>query len=156
MRSEIETIRKSLGIGDADVTLADRYRSLIMKIIPRVVGEFYVHMFSVGHERYYRGVDVPRLKSLQIEHWRHLFRAEFDDVYANHATRIGIVHRDRAITPTLYMQSYGWFTSRLAEELVAHPDVPADDRPRLTSVALKLIHLDMTIALAAYEAALVD
>lgn len=156
MRSELEKIRISVGLTEADTDVTARYRAIIMKVVPGVVDEFYAHMFSIGNDSYFRGVDVPSLKSRQIEHWRHLFRADFDDVYGNHATRIGIVHRDRAITPTVYMRSYGWFTSRLLEVLLARPDVSAADRPGLAAAVLKLIHLDMTIALAAYDAALVD
>lgn len=106
--------------------------------------------------RLFRSTDMDRLRARQIEHWRELFRVDFGDVYANRVTRIGIVHRDNQITPQVYMQSYGWFTSRLVERLVADPGVAADDRAPLAAVVLKLVYLDMTVALASYDAALID
>ncbi len=156
MRDEIREALRCIGLNDVDASVATRNRSTLAEILPVVITDFYEHLFSIGHGEFFRKIDVERLKARQLEHWRRLFRAEFDDVYANHVTRIGVVHRDNQITPKVYMQAYGWFTSRLVERIVAHPEIDPLDRPRLAAVVLKLIHLDMTMALASYDAALID
>ena len=156
MRAEIREALRCIGFNDVDASTAIRNRSLLVELLPDVIKEFYDHLFSIGHGELFRAIDVERLKARQLEHWRRLFRAEFDDVYANHVTRIGVVHRDNQITPKVYMQAYGWFTSRLVERIVDHPEIDPPDRSRLAAVVLKLIHLDMTMALASYDAALID
>ena len=156
MHNKIKEIVRCIGIEKFDAEIATRNRETISEILPIVVKEFYEHLDEIGMSRLFRSVDMARLQARQIEHWRELFRADFGDVYANRVTRIGIVHRDHEITPQVYMQSYGWFTSRLVERLVAHPGIAAADRARLAGVVLKLVHLDMTMALASYDAALID
>lgn len=156
MRQSVRETMDCIGITAEDASIATKYRSLIVDVLPSVIDEFYDHLRTIGYWKYFGGIDIERLKALQYEHWRRLFRVDFDEIYITHVTRIGIVHRDRAITPRLYMQAYGWFTGRLIEELAGLPDVTDADRPRLSAVILKLVHFDMTIALASYEAALID
>lgn len=156
MKAEIQKTLEFIGVSEVDASITTKYQSAINNVLPKVIGDFYEHLFRFGHDKYFTGVQVERLKARQLEHWRHLFRVDLDDVYANHVTRIGVVHRDRAVTPKVYMQSYGWITSRLTGELMSDPDVEPADRPSLVTAVLKLVHLDMTLALASYEAALLD
>ncbi len=145
-----------IGIGEDDTSIAGKYAAIIGAALPRVIDDFYRHLFSVGYGKFFRDIDVERLKSSQLDHWRRLFEVEIDKVHTAHMTRIGVVHRDRGITPKVYMQSYGWFTSRLADEIARLPDIAAEDRAPLAAAVLKLIFLDMTMALASYDAALLD
>lgn len=156
MRQAMREAIDFMGIADADTALADRYGAVFAELLPGVIAAFYAHLSAVGHAGLLDGVDVAQLKRRQLDHWRRLFAAGFDDAYADHVTRIGVVHRERSITPKLYIQSYGWFTSRLVEALVDHPQVAPADRAPLAGTVLKLVHLDMTLALVGYEAALID
>ena len=156
MKVEITEMTDSIGLREDDTSIARKYGAIIGDALPRVIDDFYDHLFSVGYEKFFQGVNIDRLKSRQLDHWRRLFEVEIDKVHTAHMTRIGVVHRDRDITPKVYMQSYGWFTSRLADEIARLPGVAPEDRAPLTVAVLKLIFLDMTMALASYDAALID
>jgi methyl-accepting chemotaxis protein len=156
MKFEIAEMTDCIGIREDDTSIARKYGTIIGDALPRVIDDFYEHLFSIDYEKFFRGVDVEHLKSRQLDHWRRLFEVEIDKVHTAHMTRIGVVHRDRDITPKVYMQSYGWFTSRLADEIARLPDIASEDRAPLAAAVLKLIFLDMTMALASYDAALLD
>jgi hypothetical protein len=156
MKSEINEITNCIGIKNGDTSIAKKHGAAIVGALPRIIDDFYDHLFSAGFEKFFRGVNVEKLKSRQADHWRRLFEVEIDEVHTAHMTRIGVVHRDRGITPKVYMQTYGWFTSRLVDEIARLPDVDPNERAPLAAAALKLIFLDMTLALASYDAALID
>lgn len=154
--SEAARVLKSIGFSEPDTAVTARYRDQTTNLLPNLIDGFYEHLFATGQGTLFRGVDVARLKARQVAHWEKLFEARLDTAYVNDVTRIGIVHRDREIVPKVYMQAYGWFTAHLSEAILAHPGVAAEDRPALVSAVLKLLFLDMTLALASYDAALVD
>ncbi|WP_333822712.1 protoglobin domain-containing protein [Pinisolibacter sp.] len=156
MKAEIMEMTDCIGLKEADTAVARKYGKLIGDALPRVIDDFYGHLFSIGYEKFFRDVNIDRLKAHQLDHWRRLFEVEIDKVHTTHMTRIGVVHRDRDVTPKVYMQSYGWFTSRLVDEITRLPGVDPTERAPLAAAVLKLIFLDMTMALASYDAALID
>lgn len=145
-----------IGLSQDDFSVVRKYRTVILGTLPDLIDALYDHLMRTGHGGFLENVEVEHLKSRQLEHWRSLFEAEIDDVHTAHMTRIGIIHRDRGVTPKVYVQSYGWFTGRLLDGIGKRTDVDPSERADLAAAVLKFLFLDMTMALASYDVALID
>jgi len=156
MHRELADAIETLGMGEDDEALLERGREIIVGLLPRLVKDFYAHQLAIGRTGVFQRTDLSHLEVLQSAHWNRLLTGDRDEGYVAAVTRIGVVHRERGITPKLYMQSYGWFASRLMADLIAHPGLAEADRAPLGAAVLRVIFLDMSLALASYEAALLD
>lgn len=156
MRRELADAVSTLGLDERDEALIGRNAAIIVELLPALVKDFYAHQVALDRTGLFHRSDLSRLEALQAARWKRLFTGDRGDAYVAAVTRIGVVHRERGITPKLYMQSYGWFASRLMAEIVAHRDLVEADRAPLAAAVLRVIFLDMSLALASYEAALLD
>lgn len=156
MRENMRLTLNNIDIRQSEADVLIRYQILISEILRLAIVDFYDRVLAGANERYFRGIDIERLKALQLDHWRRLFAGRFDESFGNHATRIGIAHHERGISLQAYTQAYGWFVGRLIEALIDHPDVAADDRGRLAVAVPKFAFVDMSIAFAGYDATPLD
>ena len=143
---------------DIDDTTKERGPEIWQLLEPRadaIVGSFYhrVKTFDIGSE--ITDVAIERLKVKQKQHWAALFASQFGVEYANSVRRVGIQHRDIALSPMWYV--LGYTTQKLAFiEVIADASLPPITKGRLLKALDKYIAFDMALALSAYSAALVD
>lgn len=156
MKTEVARTMTGLGLTDADVALVRTRSALLADRLDRLVDDFYVHLLAGPAAERLAGIDVERLRRSQKEHWSRLFADGIDDDYVRRVTRIGIVHRERRIDPPIYMQGYGWIAARLAADLAGDADLDAAERGPLVAAVLRLVMLDMSTALLAWQASLID
>jgi hypothetical protein len=156
MRSEIAAVVGGLGITLADRAVVTASLPCLRSLLRSIIEDFYEHVLATNGAPHLVGVDIVPLKAAQIDHWMRLFADGIDDDYVNRVTRIGLVHRERRILPMLYMQSYGWLASRLVAELARSDETDSTSRAALVGSVLKHVFFDMTMAVRAYDVALVD
>lgn len=156
MKTEVTRTMAGLGLTDADVALVRLHAARLADLLDPLVDDFYVHLLAGPAAARLVGIDVERLRRAQKEHWRRLFAEGVDADYVRRVTRIGIVHRERRIDPPIYMQAYGWIAARLAGELAGDGLGDVAECPALVAAVLRLVMLDMSTALLAWQAALLD
>jgi hypothetical protein len=156
MRDEIMEAAAVMGLTERCHASASRNLPLLKSLIRPVAVRLIATLTSTSAANHLVGVDSERLTNLLIDHWERLFEQGIDDAYVTRVTRVGIVHREHDILPKLYIQAYGWFASRLVEDLTRVPNLDTDERADLIASVTKLIFFDMAMAIGAYDVALID
>ena len=143
---EIQIHLKRLAIDEKTIEHAKAAWTVIRPHLPRLIDEFYRHLFATGGSVYFRDVQLPKIKISQFTYWRSLFSGEFDAAYQAHAGRIGSKHRRAGIELSHYIAAYSWFSEHLFR-LIARVPPPKPLRTHDVFVATnKIIYLDMIIA----------
>jgi signal transduction histidine kinase len=114
--------------------------------------EFYDHLLSFPATAALLQVPalVERLRGLQARYLASLFAAELGPAYVEQRRRIGQVHADVGVDPQWFLGAYNLYVQRLVPHLLAQPHAdPAAVQRGVTSL-MKLIFLDIGLALDAY------
>jgi len=143
---------------DIDDATRDRGPEIWQIIEPHadaIIADFYrrVKAFEVGSQ--IDEITVRRLMVKQKQHWQSLFDSHFGDIYANSVRRVGIQHRNVALSQMWYVAGYMGLKIAFTE-LLADAPLPPIKKGRLIKALDKYVAFDMAIALSTYDAVLVD
>ena len=156
MMSEVARTFEGLGLTIYDIQYVAQHAGLLERIFDSVVDDFYEHLWATGADVALRGVDLDRLRRSQKAHWMRLFSEGIDDRYARAVMRIGVTHKERGLSVRAYTEAYGWLMARVLGEIAAADTIRSAERGRLVNAVTKLIVLDMTLSVRAYDVALID
>lgn len=156
MDSAIRQTLSEIGIAETDRDEITAIAPEFPNVLATVMERFYENLLRSSAAGHLVGIDIARLKKRQIDHWTRLFTEEIGEDYERRVMRIGIAHRDRQIRPDVYIRAYGSLSGELVDELMRRSNLPASELAGAVSAVMKLVHFDMTMALRAYEAALID
>lgn len=130
-----------------------RFVPILEEHVDELLDGFYSHVMLWPNLRELVGdsSNIPRLKSAQLEHWRCLFRAQFDSGYEDQVARVGLAHERIGLQPGWYMGAYAYVLNRLTG-IVLHRHKRRPQEAAATLVAIiKAIFLDMDMVMQVYN-----
>lgn len=158
MRMAIAEAQADLAITEVDTKRVGRDLPLLSEVLEGVMVDFYDHLRGTSAAVHLADAEISTLREAQRRHWLALFGDGIDEDYVRRIARVGLAHRLRDIGPETYMKAYGWLAARLVAEIVRLGPArnTASRTDELVSSVLKLVFLDMTMAVRAYDVALLD
>jgi Protoglobin len=152
----IQTHLVRLSIDETTLEHTEAAWTVIQARLPRMINEFYDHLFATGSGAYFENIDVSKLKLRQFEYWRSLFAGKFDEALRLHSEPIADKHRQAGVDLSQYIAAYAWFSERLFN-LIARASPPAPTTKHDLFIAMnKLIYFDMILAAKGGEIAVLD
>lgn len=141
---------------DSDTrALAVMLSELLAPHFDRAIEEFYGSVQHFAVNPHVTARTVPALKEKQKRHWLALFHSRFDDEFLAGVSRIGVRHRDIELSPTWYVAGYTRLKLAFAEVII-HSDLHIVTKGQLLTTLDKYIAVDMSLALSAYDAVILD
>jgi hypothetical protein len=151
----IEEMQSLLRIDDATRMRARELWTLLMPRVDAIIEDFYAQLRSAGVHPGLTDETIARLKVQQRQHWEKLFHSSFDQDYANSLRRISIRHRDIDLSAGWYVAGYMSLKSEF-NAVIATSDLAPQDQLAFMDVLDRYVTIDMSLALSAFNALLID
>lgn len=151
----IEELQSLLRIDAATRACARDLWALLMPRVDVVIEDFYAQLRSAGAHPGLTEETVARLKVQQKRHWEKLFHSGFDEDYANSVRRISIRHRDIDLSAGWYVAGYMALKSEF-NAVIAASDIAPQDQLAFMDVLDRYVTIDMSLALSAFNALVID
>jgi hypothetical protein len=151
----IEEMQSLLRIDDATRVRARELWTLLMPRVDAIIEDFYAQLRSAGVHPGLTDETIARLKVQQRQHWEKLFHSGFDRDYANSLRRISIRHRDIDLSAGWYVAGYMALKSEF-NAVIATSDLAPQDQLAFMDVLDRYVTIDMSLALSAFNALLID
>ncbi|MBI4532719.1 MAG: STAS domain-containing protein [Candidatus Melainabacteria bacterium] len=150
--ADIKWRKKFLEFGDDDVQRIVKHQDLLKKLMPDVISEFYDHLLSFAETKgFFDNPEVLRhVKQAQGQYFQQLVEGHYEDNYIEGRLNVGKVHARIGVTPDIYLGAYRRYLNSLFCRLL---DSPALEKQKGIETALslmKLIFLDMGLAIDSY------
>src|SRR5208337_1830131 len=153
--SEVLAQRRAfLEISDADVEQVRGLAGLFDSFLDGYIKQFYAHLVAhpVTASFLTDPTLVPCLKQAQKRYFESLLRARLDADYVVDRQRIGQVHADVGLEPPLFLGAYNQYLQYTFRQFAAHCGGDLECYVEGTLALLKLLLLDMGLALDPYFA----
>lgn len=113
-------------IDDACRAVLVELRPMVMKVMPRVMDEFYAEITQFPEiQRFFPNPDIiSHARAAQLAHWDVILSAKFDEQYIRSVTRIGRTHHRLGLEPHFYIGGY----NRIINGLVHHIETSITSR----------------------------
>lgn len=157
--SESTAFNAFLHIGEEDVTLLSRYRTMLLVGADAFVASFYAFLrefpaTSKTISRYQAdGGDISHLVAKQTTHLRNLLNGDVGPESARHLKMIGDIHYQRGIEPVWVIGAYHLYSDHLRSAIDSSAKIPKRDRVALETAVIKLLFRDMGLLLDGYWSA---
>lgn len=153
-----DLVMRFLQVSSDDAALIREIAPLIRPHVDEMVDAFYQHLLQFDHLRQIvdRHSTVDRLKVTQRQYVLDLLTGQYGPEYTRRRMTIGAVHYRIGLGATWYLGMYPIFFSRIYGYLLPqyHSD-PARLHQILAALS-RIFHLDMAMAMEAYEMAYRD
>ena len=123
--------------------------------IDSILQAFYEHLFRFPNLSALIGdqSNVDRLIQAQSNHWRALFKADFDDSFMERVKRIGFAHQRIGLEPRWYLAAYMFLLNRLLAVLEGVHRRDLRRREKVTAALMKAVFFDMDLSISVYQEA---
>lgn len=141
-----------LGLTEQDERALQSLHTAFGEGAPGFVDGFYRHLLSFPEMR----VLIPdeaalqRLKSLQIQYFSALTAGTYDDAYGEDRERVGLAHARIGLPPGWYLGAYSHYLTELLPKLSQMPDLGEERRTETLQALIKVVFLDMGLAIDSY------
>lgn len=154
---ELASRRAFYQLDDSDLARLKALRPFAERHMDDVVEDFYGLLLSHAESRRYfpDAETIRRVKRLQRDYFVQLFDGQCDMNYVENRFRVGAAHERIGMAPHWYIGAYRHYLAILLERISADIKDPVDARLAYQSM-LKLVALDMSLAIDAYIAANLD
>ncbi len=137
------------------------FKPAVDKAMPEILKGFYDHLrrWPTAARLFKNEASFTHARTAQAEHWRHLFQANFDQPYLDSVHRIGKVHADLGVDPTIYVGGYAYVLAELNRIAVAEAGSGWGAKARLAKLPTllgaiaKAALLDIDLSVEAYHGA---
>jgi len=149
---EWEKRKAFVGFGSEDVRNLRELHMVAEKYVDEVVDDLYKYLLSHDETRaFFPSADtIARVKQLQRAYFLDLTRGEYGPEYLSRRVQIGHAHQRIGLTPRWYLGAYSIYI-RLAQARIVAAYAPDETRARsLFQSLMKLIWLDMELAVTTY------
>ena len=121
-----------------------------------ILDGFYNHVVTVPSLANMVGdaQNIERLKRAQSQHWQVLFSGQFDERYFERVHRIGMAHFRIGLEPRWYMSAYSFVIAELSALITKHYGKKHEEAAETLTAAVKVIFLDMDLAISVYYEAM--
>ena len=141
-----------LGLNDTDKTLLQKLHTPLGKAHSRLIEAFYHHLLSFPETRAFLEDPklVERLKQKQANYFSELTNGEYGQDYINDRLNVGLAHQRIGLKPFWYIGAYSKYLTELMPEILTACDHDAEQTLHATQALLKIILLDIELALDTY------
>ena len=150
-RSEIERRLSFIGL-DEQARIALRATApFLEQHLPAALDAFYeqVRTFPETRRFFADDIQVARARQSQLEHWRLLAEAVFDQTYVDAARRIGETHARIGLDPRWYISGYSMVVEHLVRRAGEQEARGAGPKAAIDAV-IKAVTLDMELVVSVY------
>jgi len=152
----IETLLQFLEFDDETKQLGKSLWNILAPRTEEILDIFYRRVQHVGIEPSLSDAAIAALKIKQRAHWEALFCSDFNAEYIAGVRRIGIRHRDVGLDLGFYVAAYMALKIEFIDLVIVRSELPVLAKGRLIRTLYKYVALDMALALATYDAAILD
>jgi signal transduction histidine kinase len=151
---ELGRRRAYLGLADEDVERARALSDVFGSFLDDFVEHFYSHLLAHPETAgFLTSPDlVVRLKETQRQYFESLFEARLDAAYVDDRRRIGRAHAEVGLEPQWYLGAYNQYMQYCFREFAGRCGGDLGRYADGTLTVLKILLLDMGLALDAYFA----
>ena len=155
-----------LGLNASAIAALKAIKPIVDREVPHALDAFYARATANAKTKAFFAdpAAVQRARAAQIEHWRRLSAGEFEGRAAESSRRMGSVHAELGVSPTLYIAAYGQIANHLVAAAIAEiwprgalrggPFARGTDAAAAISALMRVAMLDMEIGVAAFMQAL--
>ena len=150
---EWEALKHYVRFGEDDVEVLRQHRKAAETYVEEVVDALYAHLRSIPTTRalLQEQTVLGVLKRLQTDYFLEFTSGEYGEKYLKRRLRIGARHAEIGLSKQHYIGAYSIYIQLIT------PHVFRCAAPRTAEVTLnaliKLMHLDMGLAISAYDEA---
>ncbi|WP_374413426.1 methyl-accepting chemotaxis protein [Novosphingobium colocasiae] len=141
-------------IGEADIRRFPDIARTLARSAPGILDGFYdtVRQDAERSAMFSSPEAMNRARQRQLEHWLDLFGGAIDNTYLSRAKRIGQIHAEIGLRPTLYIGAYASILARVVEtEMGRLPaSLVSPGLGKRIGSLIKMALLDMDLALSSY------
>lgn len=137
---------------DSDLELVRRVGHHIVPRLEEYVTHFYDWMQAEPEfEHFFSDTQrLRRVQRMQVDYWRSFFMGVVDLRYIRERRRVGEIHARIGLTIDAYFAAMDISLNLLADELIPS-DVLKDERHLAYRALTKLVHLDTSVVVVAYN-----
>jgi len=151
----LEKLLEFLQIDSEDRASALLLSELLKPHFDRAIEEFYATVQEFKINPHVTARAIPVLKERQKQHWLSLLHSRFDSDFFASVSRIGVRHRDIELNPMWYVAGYTRLKLAFVE-IIIKSDLHVVTKGQLVKTLDKYIAVDMSLALSAYNAVILD
>ena len=141
-------------INEARQKALKEFWPFVEKAMPGILEDFY-NQLTVEPElvRIMGSHQLPRLKSIQVEHWKRLFAGNFDEDYIQSVRASGRAHHRIGLAAFWYVGGYSLVLSHLTNLAITVYRKKSHRLSEVIGAVNAAVMLDMGLAISAYEEA---
>jgi diguanylate cyclase (GGDEF)-like protein len=150
--AEVAQRKAFLELNEKDVARLKDLHTLLAGQASFFVEEFYAHLLAFEETRHLIQGDarLEGLKKTQAAYFDQLTAGEYDDAYIQNRIRVGVAHRRVELDPKWYLGAYAKYLALLLPRLGNLLGDDAGKTLETTLAILRIIFLDMGIAIDTY------
>jgi methyl-accepting chemotaxis protein len=154
-RYGLDRRKRFLRIGPEDVERATALKEFAEATLDRLLAPLYEHFLDTSETRefFQSPRHVEGVKAAQRRFFRQLTDGEYEDDYLSSRLRVGRTHERIGLKPEWYLGAYGNYLTLLLDSLAAHFKGDPDALVASTQSIIKLVFLDMGLAIETYNEA---
>ena len=153
--AEWDSRKAFVGFTDADAQLLRELRPVAEAYVDEVVEEFYRRFLSFEETRaFFRDpARLNRVKAMQKQYFLGLTRGDYGADYLRNRLEIGRVHQRIGLAPRWYMGAYSIYKQLVFPRTLKAFGQDLDKGVRAVLALVKIVALDMELAITTYIAA---
>ncbi|AXK83085.1 hypothetical protein DW352_22735 [Pseudolabrys taiwanensis] len=151
----VQKLLDFLQIDSEDRASALMLSELLKPHFDQAIEEFYATVQDFQINPFVTARTIPVLKERQKQHWLSLLHSRFDADFFASVGRIGVRHRDIQLNPMWYVAGYTRLKLAFIE-IIIKSDLHVVTKGQLVKTLDKYIAIDMSLALSAYDAVILD
>lgn len=150
--SDLADLTRFVGVSAQDRDLLRQIHPTLAAALPAALDLLYADMRKHGAAigRFADEAHLERARVAQLEHWRRLLLADFDEAYVQRAKRTGAVHARIGLSHGVYIGGYALVLGALMRALSAAGTMREDDGGAIVATLLKCALLDISVVQSAY------
>lgn len=154
---EMERRKRYLRFTEQDAINLRGFASKAEESKKHVVEVFYDHITNSETQQFIKSEKHLRnLKGTQSEYFTKLFSGEYDGAYGEDRLRVGRTHERIGLSPEWYVGAYCLYMCEMLQVIFQDGDRDTDEALEMAQSLIKVICLDMGLAIDTYIEALQD
>lgn len=150
--SELQKRLEFLSLGPEDARRLQELQPAFDELAEQFVDSFYEHLLHVPETaRFFRDEEqIARLKDTQIEHFRSMLQAAWNEAFVQERREVGYAHVEPGVEPQFFLGAYSRFLCFFLPKLFENEDRPSKETLHRVQSLLKAVFLDVGLTLDAY------
>ena len=150
-----ESRKRFAGFTDEDAKLLAGMRGNAEQYVDEVIDDLYTQFFAFDETKAFFGDDATtsRVRSMQRDYFLGLMSGEYGEEYLQDRMNIGRVHQRIGLEPRWYIGAYAFYVGSMLPKVLENTSASPEETTAGVSALMKLIMLDVELAIGAYASA---